>query len=314
MDMIPCTVAMTALNLYETGAGDIVWDKELVPVELLDVLRNRVDFHSFNYLGTYFVRFNVTRKPFDDVRVRKALALAIDKKRIVEKITKAGEQPGDHYVPPGVANYTSPKGLGHDPAEARRLLAEAGYPDGKGFPRFHYMFNTIKTHEKIAVELQEMWQRELGVTEELRNLEWKTYLRAQGDLDYDTCRSSWIGDYNDANTFLDMFMSNNGNNRCGWKSRRYDQVMREANATMEIKAREKLLQQAESILIRDEVPFIPLFIYVGLEYYDSTKWEGIYPNIRAEHPVRAIRRTKGVPIAAHQSNQTEKRVVEELKR
>ena len=110
--------------------------RNLIPAELLDVLLQRPDFHSFTYLGTYFVRFNVTRKPFDDPRVRQALALAVDKERIVKKITRGGELPASHLVPDGTANYTSPEGLGYDPERARKLLAEAGYPGGKGFPRF----------------------------------------------------------------------------------------------------------------------------------------------------------------------------------
>ncbi len=289
VDMIPCTVAATALNLYETGEADIVWDKELVPVELLDLLRARKDFHTYDYLGSYFYRYNVTKKPFDDARVRKAMALAIDKRRLVEKITRAGEKVASHLVPPGVANYRSPEGLGYDPELARKLLAEAGFPGGQGFPRVDYMFNSVKTHEKIAVELQEMWARELGIHIELRNLEWKVYLQAQSRLEFGLCRSSWIGDYNDANTFLDMFMSNNGNNRTGWKNERYDALIREANGKLDPKEREKILQQAEGLLIRDELPIAPLFFYVGLEYYDNSKVSGIFSNIRAEHPVRTIR-------------------------
>jgi len=260
-----------------------------VPVELLDLLRERKDFHTYNYLGSYFYRYNVTKKPFDDVRVRKAMALAIDKRRLVEKITRAGEKIASHLVPPGVANYRSPEGLGYDPELARKLLAEAGFPGGQGFPRVDYMFNSVKTHEKIAVELQEMWARELGIQIELRNLEWKVFLQAQSRLEFGLSRSSWIGDYNDPNTFLDMFMSNNGNNRTGWKSERYDNLMREANGQLDPKEREKILQQAELLLIRDELPIAPLFFYVGIEYYDTSKVSGIFSNIRAEHPVRTIK-------------------------
>ncbi len=288
VDLLPCTVPNTALNLYESGAADIVWDKELVPSDLIDILKTRKSFHAFDYLGTYFFRFNVTRKPYDDVRVRKALALSVDKQRLVERITKAGEKISSHFVPPGVANYESPAGLGYDPDLARKLLAEAGFPGGKGFPTVQYLYNSGKTHEKIAVELQDMWKRELGINLELRALEWKTWLRAQGDLDYDLSRSSWIGDYNDPNTFLDMFMSNNGNNRTGWKNARYDELMRLANEQPDVKAREKLLQEAETILVRDEVPIVPLYIYVNVETWDPDRIHGIYPNIRGEHPLRTI--------------------------
>ena len=295
VDLIPCVVATTALNLYETGQADVVWDKELVPIDLIDRLRKRPDFHSFDYLGVYFYRYNVTRKPFDDVRVRKALAMAVDKKRLTEKITKAGEKSTSKFVPPGVVNYSSPEGLEYNPEEARRLLAEAGYPGGKGFPRTSYLLNNVKTHEKIAVELQEMWRKNLGIDVELRALEWKVYLRSQAEQDYDLSRSSWIGDYNDPNTFLDMFMSNNGNNRTGWKNAEYDRLLREANTTVELKAREKLLQTAETLLIKDELPIVPLFVYVGLEYYDPKRVTGIFPNIRQEHPLRSIHVKKAAP-------------------
>lgn len=293
IDILPVGSANAALNLYERGQVDIVWDKELVPTELMDVLLQRPDFHRFQYLGTYFFRFNMTRKPFDDPRVRKALALAIDKERLVKRITRSGELPADSLVPPGTANYTPAQGLGYDPALARQLLAEAGYPDGKGFPHFQYMFNaaaggSAKMHEKVAVELQQMWRDTLGIQMELRQLEWKVYLNAQDQLDYDLSRSSWIGDYNDANTFLDMFMSNNGNNRTGFKSERYDALIRKANSLTDVKARAKVLQEAETMLVHDDLPIVPLYFYMGVNYFDTNKITGIYPNILDQHPLQFI--------------------------
>jgi oligopeptide transport system substrate-binding protein len=293
IDLIPCSSPTTALNLYQTGAADIVWDKELIPSDLLDAIVKRPDFHSYGYLATYFIRFNVTRKPLDDPRVRQALALAIDKRRIVDKITRAGETPAEHQVPPGVEGYESPAGLGHDPVEARRLLAAAGYPDGKGFPEIDYTFNALKSHERIAVELQDMWSRELGIRLKLRPLEWKVFLAEQKKLNFDLSRSSWIGDYNDANTFLDMFTSGNDNNRTGWKNDAYDRFIRQANAEPDGSKRAALLRQAESLLIRTEMPIVPLYFYVGLEYFDSTVIDGVFPNILAEHPLRAIRKKQG---------------------
>ncbi|EEF60693.1 peptide ABC transporter substrate-binding protein [Pedosphaera parvula] len=212
VDFLPIGSPTTALNLYETGGTDIVWDKDLVPVELLDVLLKRPDFHVAPILGTYFIRFNVNKKPFNDVRVRQALALSLNKERITKKLTKAGEEPAENYTPPGTARYHAPKGLGYDPEKARKLLAEAGFPGGKGFPRFEYMFNAsaggaAKIHAKIAVEIQQMWRDELGIEMELRQVEWKVYLANQSKIAFDTCRASWIGDYNDADTFLNMFMT-----------------------------------------------------------------------------------------------------------
>jgi oligopeptide transport system substrate-binding protein len=300
IDILPVGSANTALNLYERGQADIVWDKELVPAHLADVLVKRADFHAFNYLGTYFVRFNVTHKPFDDARVRRALALAVDKERIVRKITKAGELPASHLVPAGTVNYTSPAGLGHDPELARKLLAEAGYPGGKGFPHIEYLFNAAagggdKIHENIAIELQQMWRDELGIQMDLRQVETKVFWGCQSRLDYQLSRSSWIGDYDDANTFLGMFTSGDGNNRTGWKNDRYDALIRAANAQTDVRQREKNFQQAETLLVRDEVPIIPLYFYVGINYFDTNKVQGIWQNLIDEHPLQAIRKIKTRP-------------------
>jgi oligopeptide transport system substrate-binding protein len=293
IDFLPIGSPNTALNLYETGAADIVWDKDLIPVELLDVLRQRPDFHRYNYLGTYFFRFNVTKKPFDDPHVRRAIALATDKQRLVEKITKGGETAARHFTPDGVANYNPPDGLGYDVAQARKLLAEAGYPEGKGFPRFTYTFDAAsgggaKLNGKIAIELQQMWRDNLGLEMELRQIERKIFFNAQSRLDFDLSRSSWIGDYNDANTFLDLFMSHSGNNRTGWKNARYDDLMRRANSLTDRAARAALLREAEAILVEEEVPVVPLYFYVGFSCYDPETIHGIYPNILDEHPLQYI--------------------------
>lgn len=296
IDILPVGSANVALNLYESGQADIVWDAQLIPAHLLDILLKRPDFHTFNYLGTYFVRFNVTQKPFDDPRVRKAFALATDKRRIVNKITKGGEVPASHLVPDGTANYNSPDGLGYDPALARQLLAEAGYPGGKGFPRVEYLFNAPaggeKIHENVAVELQQMWRDELGVQMDLRQVEAKTFWGMQSRLEYQISRSSWIGDYNDANTFLGMFTSTDGNNRTGWKNPGYDLLIEKANEQTDLKEREKLFQQAETLLVKDEAPIVPLYFYVGINYFDTNKIQGIYENILDEHPLQTLRKIK----------------------
>jgi oligopeptide transport system substrate-binding protein len=295
IDLLPVGSPSAALNLYMNGQADIVWDKELVPTELVDLLLKRPDFHQFNYLATYFIRFNVTQKPFDDPRVRQALALAIDKERIVRKITRAGEQPASHLVPEGTANYLPVQGLGYDPARARKLLAEAGYPDGRGFPRFEYTFNAAaggaaEIHQNIAIELQQMWRDQLGIHMDLRQLEWKVYLSAMDHLDYSLARSSWIGDYNDPQTFLGMFTSNDGNNRTGWKSAAYGTLITGANEQTDLKKREEIFQSAETMLVSNQVPIVPLFFYVGINYFDTNKIQGIYENILDDHPLQCIRK------------------------
>ena len=298
IDLLPVASSSTALNLYESGQADIVWDKTLVPVELLDVLLKRPDFHTFDFLGTYFIRMNVTHKPFNDPRVRMALVLAVDKNRIVKKLLKAGEKTASHFVPDGVANYASPAGLGYDPERAKQLLAEAGYPGGKGFPRFDYVFDSAAgggagIHQNIAVELQQMWHDTLGIDMELRQMEWKVYLSTQTRLDYDLSRSSWIGDYNDPQTFLSLFTSNDGNNRTGWKNPEYDAFIQAAGNEPDVKKRAQDFQEAESLLVNQQVPIIPLYFYVGVNFFDTNRIHGIYQNILDNHPLNCIKKVPG---------------------
>jgi len=299
IDLLPIRAASTAFNLYGTEAIDIIWDKELIPSELFPVLRTneayRAHFHSFNYLATYFLRFNTTRPPLDNPLVRKALAMTIDKQRLVDKILKTGEATASHFVPPGTANSRSPEGLTNDIKAAQRLLAEAGYEGGKGLRTIEYLFESTSgggssVHAKIGVELQQMWQEALGVKVELRQMEKQVYLKAQRSLDYDVSRSSWIGDYNDPCTFLDLFRSNNGNNRTGWKNARYDQLMDQASIETDLKRRAELLREAESILVTEGVPIAPLYFYSGFNYYNGDRIYGIYGNILDIHPLNAIRK------------------------
>src|SRR5262249_12856227 len=152
------------------------------------------------------------------------------------------------------------------------------------FPDFNYLFNATaggvaSTDTKIAVELQAMWKKELGLNVELRPMEFKVYLSTQRLLDYDTCRSSWVGDYNDAYTFLGIFASSSGNNRTGWRNARYDDLLQQANQQTDMASRERLLQSAETILVREDLPLIPIFFYAGVFCYDPRRIEGIYTNI-----------------------------------
>jgi oligopeptide transport system substrate-binding protein len=295
VDFLPIAMPSTALNLYDTGEADIIWDKDLMPGELLDVLRTKPDYHSFIQLASYFLRYNVTQPPFTDVRVRKALALAIDKKRIIEKILRGGEKPASHIVPDGTAHYEPTEGLGYNPDAARKLLAEAGYPGGKGFPNFNYLLDSgggANQHAQIAVEIQNMWEHELGIHVELRQMEKKIYVDAQDRLDYNVSRSSWIGDYNDPDTFLGLFRSFDGNNRTGWKNKRYDKLMEDADNEPDLKKRADLLKQAETLLVRDEVPIVPIYFYEGLSFYNPAKVKGIHHNILDIHPLNSIWVTK----------------------
>ncbi len=293
VDFLPISNPSTALNLYLMGDVDVIWDKDLVPTHVVDELMGRDDFHQFDYLGTYFLRFNTTLKPFDDPRVRRALSLAIDRERITLRITRAGEKPAATFVPSGTHGYDFGRTpVIHNPSRARQLLAEAGYPDGKGFPPVEYYFNGASSgpasnHQKIAVELQAMWKEHLNIQVKLKKNEWKVFLVDQESLNYQVSRSSWIGDYNDANTFLEIFTSSESNNRTGWKNSQFDALIDQANRTLDGDARESLLRQAEFILL-EEAPIAPVYFYKGTHMFDANRVHGIHFNILDRHPVRAV--------------------------
>ncbi len=289
VDVLPVQSPNTAFNYYHSGIADIMMDKSMVPTSLVEELKPRRDYHATPIAGTYFFRYNVTRKPWDDVRVRKAFALVIDRSVIVSKVTKAGEPPVDAMTPAGLGGYTPPEGLKRNPELARKLLAEAGYPGGKGFPVVHYLYtNKTETDEKVAVELQNMFRQELGVTIQLSKQEWAVYLNSLSNLDFDFARSSWVGDYPDPNTFLDMFMKGGGNNNTGWTDPHYDELIRQAGQEADQKKRFALFREAESMLLNDATPVVPLFGYVVIMFYDHDKLAGVHGNLTDEHPFRAM--------------------------
>jgi oligopeptide transport system substrate-binding protein len=289
IDVLPPARANTAFNYYMTGLADLMMDKGLAPTPLMGELRKRPDFHSAPFLGTYFIRFNVTRPAFSDARVRRAFSMVIDRKLLVEKITQAGELPAASLVPPGTAGYDPPEGLALDPETARKLMAEAGYAGGRGFPTVNYLYKGDSDLDRdLAVEIQGMLKSELGVNVALQGQEWKVYLRSMSGLDYDFCRATWVGDYRDPNTFLDMFVTDGGNNRTGWSDPRYDQAI--ANAAREIDPRTRfdLFRTAERILVSEQATVCPLYFYVGIQLYDGTRLGGIEANLLDEHPLKSI--------------------------
>ena len=290
VEALPISVATVAFNFFAGGLADLIVDKNLTPNALLDELKKTPDFHSAPFLGIYFLRFNCSKPPFNDPRVRRAFAMAVDNRRIVEKITRAGELPATSFVPPGIAGYWSPDGLPYDPEAARQLLAEAGYPDGKGFPLTTFLYNESQQNRDIAVELQAMWLQHLGVKINLALQEWKVYLNSLSSLDYGIARSSWVGDYPDPNTFLDMFVTGNGNNRTGWSDPAYDRLIADAAKETDPAKRFEILRHAEAMLVSQEAPVFPIFYYVGIQLYDPAKLGGIESNVLDEHPLKAIYR------------------------
>ena len=261
---------------------------ETLPLTKIDFYRKNYPnlLHIDPYLGTYFYRINVTKLPLNDKRVRRALALTIDRESLVKNVLRGGQLPAFCLTPPGTAGYTCRTQLHEDVAEAKRLLAEAGYPDGKGLPSIELLYNTLEAHRIIAESIQQMWKKNLGVDVRLVNQEWKVYLDSQRTLNYQICRASWIGDYLDPNTFLDMWLTGGGNNETGWSNPEYDRLIAAAARTTDPRQRLEVFQRAEAILL-DELPIIPIYFYTHV-YARRPEVKGWYPTILDYHPYKYV--------------------------
>jgi len=210
------------------------------------------------FLETFFLRFNVAKPPLDNLKVRQALARALDRAAICRSVLRDSRTPAHAFTPPGTAGYTAQASVPDDFATARRLLAEAGFPGGKGFPTLEVQVKNDDLHRRVLEAIQQMWRRELGINVLIAPLEQKTWIANQQAMTYQICSSRWAGDYLDPNTFLDLWVTNGGNNQTGWSRPEYDRLIAEAARTLDTARRQALQQQAEALLL-DEVPIVPLF-------------------------------------------------------
>ncbi len=286
VDVLAGEHLITNMNLYLTGAAGFVNE---VPASAIPRLRERPDWNPAPYLATYFYRVNVSRPPLDDVRVRRALALAIDRKAITEKVTRGGEPPLVSLVPPAMSAITGyePAGFGatgdraRDVETARALLAEAGFgPNGRPMRAIEIHYNTQSTNKDVAEVVAHCWKEALGIEARLSNQEKKVSLDTQRRLDYDVSRSTWIADYPDPASFLEVFTGDSENNRTSWKNARYDGLVR---AALEARGAERarLYREAEEALLA-ELPVLPVFAFTTTSLVDP-RLEGFHPNALDVH-------------------------------
>jgi oligopeptide transport system substrate-binding protein len=319
VDALPIENATTALNLYLTGQVDWM-PTNTYPQDLTDEIRKRSDFYKGPALIVYYYRINCTRPPFTDPRVRKALNLAIDRESITRDVLGLGQIAAGHFVPPGIAGYEPPPTeIRLDLARARALLAEAGFPGGKGFPKFGILYNTLEAHKKIAEVIADQLRRGLGLDVTAYNQEWQAYQATTMMLDYDIARAGWIGDYEDPNTFLNLWVTNGGNNQTGWGNPSYDRLIAaagdseralrdhaellpllreparvqaiadeartatapEARLGLLNRLRMALFREAEAMLVSDQFPIIPLYFYVNNGLV-GPRVRGFYKEIEAK--------------------------------
>lgn len=283
VDIFAVEASTTQLNMYLTGLVD--WMVK-PPAALYDVLLPLPDARTGPQFGTSFLRFNTRRPPLDDARVRRALALAIDRRGLAQHIMRGGETAVDSLVPPGLPGY-EPAAMGPaDNDAARRLLIDAGYTGGTGLPSFELLYPNNADSADFCAAVAENWRSELGLTVRLVNQSFEVYLDSTVSGRYDAAWGSWIGDYLDPSTFLEAFLSDSGNNRTGWSDPAYDKLLADAAALTDEPSRNALYRQAEQRLL-DDAPIAPLFQRRNIQLV-SPRVDGFFDNLLDVHPLRDL--------------------------
>ena len=282
----------TELKRFRSGELDVTDD---VPIDQIGWIEKNLaeQFHNTAYLGTYYYALNLTKAPFRDrPGLRNALAMTIDRETLTGKVTRGGEVPAYAWVPPGVNQYAGAKvpwrslSKAERLARARRLYAEAGYSKDKPL-KVQLLYNTSDNHKRIAIAIAGMWKKALGVRTELFNQEWKVYLTTRRARQFEVLRAGWIGDYNDANTFLELLKGTVGSmNPAGYGNSEYDALMQKAERETDLAARAKLMQKAEGILLQD-LPIIPIYHYTT-QHLVSPRVKGWKDNVMDVHPTRFL--------------------------
>lgn len=280
--------ANTNYNMYI--AGELDWNPS-TSTEQMGAAKMRNDFQPGPQLATAYYIFHCQKAPFDNPKVRAAFSYAVDRDGMVENILQAGQLPCWGMVPPmeGYDALEFPFDDYEDATEkAQELLAEAGYPNGTGFPEVEILYNVNESNRKVAEALQQTWKEVLNVNCKLDNKEWGTFLSTRDSGQFQLARSGWTGDYQDPNTFLDMFVTGAGMNAGDYSNPEYDALIKKA-ANMKAGAeRFAVLKQAEEILINEDHAIVPFYFYASSNMIDTTKWGGWYNNTINYHPVKDI--------------------------
>jgi oligopeptide transport system substrate-binding protein len=279
------------LDAYREGNSDVTG--RVVPLANLAYFKTREDFIQHPYLGIAYLAINVKKPPTDDLRVRRAFNLAIDKNALA---ASRGMYPLTSFVPGRVFHgYPLPKGDSFDVEAAKRLLAEAGYRDASGefdpskFPadQVELTFITAESNLKVAEFVQAQWKQNLGITIPLRNVEWKTFLNQRSTLQYKGfALAGWVGDYMDPYTYLSLFTTVAGDNATGWYDVKYLQMLGEAERVPDQAKRYDMLAHAEAYLL-DQQPVVPLLV-MSANTLKKPYVKGLYPNPIMMYPWKYV--------------------------
>ncbi len=285
---LPIPEQTTELNRYKAGEIDYLYELPKNQYKnLVKTIPNEVKV--LGRVGTYYYYLNMKKKPFDDVRVRRALSYGVNRDILSEKVLGTGEIPAYTFVPDIVSGYTAPipeyqKWTQKQRDEkARELLAQAGITKSNPL-KFELLYNTSEQHKRNALAISSMWKKVFkgAVIVTLKNQEWKTYLQEKKAGNYEVARAGWIGDYNEASTMLDLLTKGHSSNNSFFSNPKYDKLMNEARATTDESKRNKLYQEID-LIVAEDMPVIPLFQYSNARLVKERV--GGYPKV---NPLGAI--------------------------
>jgi oligopeptide transport system substrate-binding protein len=274
-------------NIEETAfRGGQLHVTDSVPVNKVAYFSKRGDpaLQIAPYLGIYYYAFNTKHPPLDNRDVRRALSLAIDRDAITQKLLSGMQKTAKSFVPRGIGDYAPPEVVRSDVAEARALLAKAGYPEGRGFPKLEILYNTSDAHRMIAEAVQAMWKQNLGIEVALRNEDFNSYVATRSSRDYDIIRASWIADYPTQFSFLEILKSDSGNNHAQWKSAEFDALLAQAMSASDEKVRNDCCRKAEGLAL-DDAAIAPIY-HLSNTRLISPLLHGWEPNLMDWHPYK----------------------------
>lgn len=272
----------TALAAYKSGSLDVI--QTLVPASQLPILLSSKQASAKMEIGTKFVLLNQTKKPFDNVKVREALSLALDREALVNSVLKGGQKAAKAYIPPTTPDTTGTKDFRTNGGsfietkanveKAKKALADAGYPDGKGLPALEYSYSAGSPVDQAYAEaLQNMWKQNLGINVSLKPIESKVFVAQLKQGNYEMANLGWISDFFDPGSMLDIFASDSPNDWAKYSNSKYDELVKKAQKENDKQKRSQYLHQAENILLTD-IPVIPVY-YMSIPYMVKSNVKGV---------------------------------------
>lgn len=255
VEMIMNENPSSTLALYESGELDFLDSRGLPVLEIPRLNKSKEFITRLAFRGSY-IAFNVEKKPFDNPLVRKAFGSSIDRQSLVNLIQGAGI-PATSWIPKNMLAHNPDIGLKFNPEKARKLLAEAGFPEGKGFPEASLLYPDISNNRITAEAIQSMWKTHLGVEVKLINQEWKVYLKTRQHNPPSISRGGWGADFPDPHNFMNLFECKSGNNHTRWCNPEYDRLVEAAAEERDSSKRIELYNKAQKILTEKDVPIVP---------------------------------------------------------